>query len=68
MPIHDLKCPTCGMIIEDVSHVSSDNKVLCPKCDTEMNYMIGRVTHRFKGAGFYETDYKSKPAHSEDTL
>jgi len=42
----------------------SDEPVkVCPECGSEVKRLIGKGAGTiFKGSGFYQTDYKNKPA------
>tara|TARA_Y100000593_G_C4147294_1_gene255240 strand:+ start:308 stop:514 length:207 start_codon:yes stop_codon:yes gene_type:complete len=68
MPLYTFKCPSCSIEREVMQNINSPNPV-CKKC---VNASCG--THlpemkrvwqptgkpKFKGDGFYETDYKDK--------
>ena len=62
MPIRDLKCKKCGKAKEDVYFQKQENiKFLCDCGSTEYVFLPPiRFCLRFKGSGFYETDYKKK--------
>ena len=60
MPLYDFKCPACGYLIELVLYDKNRNlEIICEDCG-ELMYRepskIGGI--KFKGGGFYETDYK----------
>ena len=68
MPFYTFKCPKC----EDVKEVlqnSKDKPPTCEKCSTilprrsidmERVWSGNGPAIKFKGGGFYETDYKDK--------
>jgi putative FmdB family regulatory protein len=35
MPIHEYKCPKCGVIFEKFTRLFSEEKVCCPVCGSE---------------------------------
>jgi predicted nucleic acid-binding Zn ribbon protein len=63
----DLKCLTCGNVLEvSCPFIELDlvrRQTLCQTCDKitefERIYSAPPVPH-FKGSGFYQTDYKGK--------
>ena len=69
MPIYKYKCPTCG-IIKEFLHDYDEPAPLCPvccwnpECQGKDEIMVRIVSKtgppKFKGKGFYETDYKGK--------
>ena len=70
MPVYTYKCNTCGLK-EDFIKTTEDSKTqLCPKCcynpnldgdDEKMTRVYSNIGKpKFKGSGFYETDYKDK--------
>lgn len=58
MPLFDYKCE-CGYVVKNVLSKLGD-PVKCEKCGKPMKRQFGRISPRFKGKGFYETDYKEK--------
>jgi|TARA_R110002167_G_scaffold70826_1_gene199951 putative FmdB family regulatory protein len=65
MPFYTFKCPSCNKE-EELLQGMSDKLPLCKECDLK-NYLVEmqRVFKsvgkpKFKGSGFYETDYKGK--------
>ena len=62
MPSYDYKCLNCGDTFEHFQKMSDKSLQVCIKCGGELKRMIGSgLTPIFKGTGFYQTDYKSKP-------
>lgn len=46
----------------------NSNTITCNKCgSTEVKKIISAPSIVFKGTGFYETDYKKKPAEKCET-
>ncbi|QBG49026.1 zinc ribbon domain-containing protein [Verrucomicrobia bacterium S94] len=60
MPTYDYECRECGHHFEAFQSMSADPLTSCPKCEGEVQRMIGMGSGvLFKGSGFYETDYRS---------
>lgn len=60
MPLFDFKCMDCQHIWEQLIK-NKDKKIICPKCDSKnIEKMVSNFSIKFKGKGFYETDYKNK--------
>ena len=63
MPTYDYECTKCGHTFEMLQKMSDKPKSTCPKCKGKLRRLIGAGSGIiFKGSGFYETDYKKKPA------
>ena len=70
MPIYTYKCRTCKMEEDYLKNIQDSEEPLCPKCcyNTDANGCEERMKRiftsvgkpKFKGSGFYETDYKDK--------
>lgn len=72
MPTYEYQCSACGHELEEFQSYSEEPLKLCPKCKKKkLVRLIGTGTAvLFKGAGFYETDYRSdayKSAASADS-
>ena len=67
MPFYTFKCPECG-IKKEVLQGMDDNAPTCDKCTKMVPRHIVEMKRlwkptgkpKFKGDGFYETDYKDK--------
>ena len=62
MPNYDYKCETCGHQFEVFQSMNDDKLTDCPldDCDGSVKRLLGTGGGIiFKGAGFYETDYRS---------
>ena len=65
MPFYTFKCPSCNKE-EELLQGMNDELPLCKECDlknhiVEMKRVFKSVGKpKFKGSGFYETDYKDK--------
>ncbi len=62
MPTYDYRCNNCGYEFELFQSMSEGVKKKCPECGKlSLERLIGTGSALiFKGAGFYETDYRSK--------
>ena len=64
MPTYDYTCAACGHRFERFESINDGGLKPCPKCGKKKaKRMLGTGAGLiFKGAGFYTTDSKSKPA------
>ncbi|MBN1638889.1 MAG: zinc ribbon domain-containing protein [Ignavibacteriales bacterium] len=62
MPTYDYKCTKCGYLFEQFQQMTEKPLENCPLCKGKLKRLIGAGAGPiFKGSGFYQTDYKSKP-------
>jgi len=66
MPFYTFKCPECNLELEEMRKMGDFKEPLCQKCSTvipkndiHMKKQMGIPSFKFKGNGFYETDYKN---------
>lgn len=61
MPTYDYECGLCGHTCEVFQTITEAHKRRCPECGKNgLKRLIGAGAGViFKGAGFYETDYRS---------
>jgi putative FmdB family regulatory protein len=61
MPTYDYVCDECAHKFEEFQSFSADPLKTCPKCNQDkLRRLFGTgAAILFKGAGFYETDYRS---------
>lgn len=61
MPIYEYECPKCG-IVEVLQPVNSEKPEVCPNCQKEpVDKVMSNTSYpKFKGSGWYDTDYKKK--------
>ncbi len=60
MPIYEYRCDNCGHELEAFQKLSENPLKTCPNCKNDS--LIKRISaagFRLKGAGWYETDFKS---------
>lgn len=60
MPTYDYECLKCGHTFEKFQSMTEERLKTCPECKGRVNRLFGTGAGIiFKGAGFYETDYRS---------
>ena len=62
MPNYDYECQKCAKRFEIFQSMNDAKLTACPQldCDGEVKRLLGTVGGiLFKGAGFYQTDYRS---------
>ena len=67
MPTYEYECGACGFAFEELQSMTDKKLTKCPKCKkAKLHRLIGGGSGIiFKGTGFYETDFKTKPAESK---
>jgi len=60
MPIYEYRCEACGRLHEALQKISDKPLKACPSCAKRMlKRLMSAPRFRLKGAGWYETDFKS---------
>jgi len=60
MPIYEYRCQSCGHELEKLQRLSDAVLSECPACGkAKLRRLISAAGFRLKGAGWYETDFKS---------
>jgi putative FmdB family regulatory protein len=60
MPIYEYACKSCGHEMEAMQKMADAPLTDCPACGkSELQKLISAAGFRLKGAGWYETDFKS---------
>jgi putative FmdB family regulatory protein len=60
MPIYEYRCESCDHELEALQKMSDPALSQCPACQNEsLMKVISAAAFRLKGAGWYETDFKS---------
>jgi len=60
LPIYEYACRDCEHQFETIQKISEDPLTDCPKCGkSQLKKLMSRAAFRLKGAGWYETDFKS---------
>lgn len=67
MPIYEYECRRCGHRFELIQKFSDKPRKRCPECRGGVDRLISPAAIRFKGTGWYVTDYaaKKQPPESE---
>ena len=60
MPIYEYQCGSCKHIFDELQKISDDPLKDCPECkEGQLKKLISAPKFRLKGAGWYETDFKT---------
>jgi putative FmdB family regulatory protein len=60
MPFYEYQCNSCGHSLEAMQKVSDPPLKKCPHCGKpQLQKLMSAPVFRLKGAGWYETDFKS---------
>jgi len=60
MPIYEYQCNSCDYRMEKLQRINDDPLKECPECSQpSLKKLISAVAFRLKGAGWYETDFKT---------
>ena len=60
MPIYEYECRRCGHRFELIQKFSDKPRKRCPECSGAVDRLISPPAIRFKGTGWYVTDYADK--------
>ena len=60
MPIYEYQCEACGHKLEKLQKISDEPLRDCPACEApKLTKLVSAAAFRLKGAGWYETDFKT---------
>ena len=60
MPFYEYECSNCKFYVEALQKISDAPLKKCPSCGKQtMKKLVSAPVFRLKGAGWYETDFKS---------
>ena len=62
VPLYEYLCQACGRF-ELLQKFSDEQLTKCPTCEREIHRVISAPAIRFKGNGWYVTDYAAKPGN-----
>jgi len=62
MPLYEYECAKCSQVTEIIQKFSDPPLKECPECKGSVRRLMSKTSFRLKGTGWYETDYKKKPA------
>lgn len=61
MPFYEYECSNCKFYVETLQKISDEPLRKCPSCKKPtLKKLISAPVFRLKGAGWYETDFKSE--------
>ncbi len=60
MPLYEYKCLKCGRHTEKIEPVAGPHLKKCPHCGGKVESVITAPAIKFKGSGWYVTDYAGK--------
>ncbi len=60
MPLYEYKCEVCGAMFEVIQRFSDAPIEICRACGGPVQKVLSAPSIRFKGSGWYVTDYPKK--------
>ena len=60
LPLYAYRCTQCGHRFEKIQNFSSEQELVCPKCQGVLERPLTAPRLHFKGAGWYVNDYAAK--------
>jgi len=60
MPMYEYQCRKCKHRFERIRKFSDRALKTCPECGGRLDQLVSASSVRFKGSGWYATDYASK--------
>jgi len=60
VPLYEYKCLKCGRHTDKIERVSGPHLKKCPHCGGKVESVITAPAIKFKGSGWYVTDYAGK--------
>ena len=60
MPLYEYQCRRCKHRFERIQKFSDPILKTCPECGGTVDQLLSAPAVRFKGSGWYETDYARK--------
>ena len=65
MPIYEFRCTKCNAYIEVFQKLSDKQPTRCRKCKGRLEKLVSKSSIKFKGEGWYVTDYARKGSVAE---
>jgi putative FmdB family regulatory protein len=62
LPLYEYACTQCGQRTEKIRKFSDPPLTKCEKCGGKLKQLVSSSAIRFKGSGWYVTDYARKPS------
>ncbi|OGF67066.1 MAG: hypothetical protein A2Y62_12605 [Candidatus Fischerbacteria bacterium RBG_13_37_8] len=60
MPLYEYECKKCKFRIEKIQKITDPPLQYCEKCHGPLRKLLSSPSIRFKGTGWYVTDYAQK--------
>src|SRR5512146_679871 len=60
LPLYEYQCTACRHRFEVLQRFSDPQVTACPRCGGEVQQLFSPPAVRFKGSGWYATDYARK--------
>ncbi len=60
MPLYEYKCVKCRRLTEKIEKLSGPHLKKCPHCGGKVESVFTAPAIKFKGSGWYVTDYAGK--------
>lgn len=60
MPLYEYECKKCGRRLERIQKFSDPILTICEICKGNLERVISSPAFKFKGSGWYVTDYANK--------
>jgi len=67
MPIYEYECKKCKAHTEVYQKITDKPRTRCPKCKGRLEKLMSASAIRFKGKGWYVTDYAGKGKQTESS-
>ncbi|MFI5114098.1 MAG: FmdB family zinc ribbon protein [Terriglobales bacterium] len=67
MPLYEYRCKKCGHCFEKIRKFSDKQLRKCPECGGVLEQLVSASSVRFKGSGWYVTDYPKKGSSAPAT-
>ncbi|HKF22017.1 MAG TPA: FmdB family zinc ribbon protein [Candidatus Angelobacter sp.] len=67
MPLYEYQCKKCKHRFEKIQKFSDRPVKKCPECGGPVEQLLSAPAVRFKGSGWYVTDYARKGASSSES-
>jgi len=61
LPLYEYECKKCRRRVEKIQKYSDPILTICESCGGKLGRVLSSPAIRFKGSGFYVTDYARKP-------
>lgn len=61
MPLYEYRCASCGEHTEVLQRLGAAPLAQCPRCGGTVERVASAPALRFKGSGWYVTDYAKRP-------